>query len=522
MSYCIYLRKSRTDTENKHLNKEEADTDALSRHEQTLLEFAKKQGYSITQIYREVVSGETIAARPQMQKMLEDITAGLYDGVICMEIERLARGNSIDQGIIQQTFKFSNTLIITPNKIYNPADEYDETFMELGLFLSRQEYKTIKRRLMTGRTASVNEGKYLGTIPAFGYKRVKLENQKGWTLAVNEEEAKVVRKIFELYTEFGYGQQKIARYLNESGIPTRKNALWSNQTVGAILKNPVYCGKIRWNYHPETKRIVDGKIIKFRRINENCTIVDGLHPPIVSEETFGKVESVKKKNYIPRLRNDKELKNPLAGLLKCGKCLKTMVRRPYKKPAPIYYCENQMCGNVSSYCSKIEEKLIAALEYWLSNYKINDNANQANTTENDTSFLENSINKFKSELSVYENQRNNLYDLLEQKIYTTEIFTERNKKINDKINDIRLKLAELEQRLNHILKYKSPCEDLCPPIENIINVLKNTDNASLKNRALKEILEKIEYRKDKGGRGTDPYDFELVIYPKIPYKKRKD
>lgn len=75
---------------------------------------------SIAAEYKEIVSGESIAARPQMQKLLNDVTEGMYDGVLVMEIERLARGNTIDQGIVAQAFKDSNTKIITPIKVYDP------------------------------------------------------------------------------------------------------------------------------------------------------------------------------------------------------------------------------------------------------------------------------------------------------------------------------------------------------------------------------------------------------------------
>ena len=117
-----------------------------------------------------------------------------------MEVERLARGDTIDQGIVAQTFKFSDTKIITPIKTYNPNNEFDEEYFEFGLFMSRREYKTINRRLQRGRMASVKDGKYVANKAPYGYNRIRIENDKGWTLEINKEEADVVRLIFELYT----------------------------------------------------------------------------------------------------------------------------------------------------------------------------------------------------------------------------------------------------------------------------------------------------------------------------------
>ena len=182
MPYCLYLRKSRADAEAEA----QGAGETLRRHETTLLALAKRLDLTITAVYKELVSGETIASRPVMQQLLDEVERGLWQGVLVMEITRLARGETIDQGIVAQAFKYSNTQIITPDKIYNPANEFDEEYFEFGLFMSRREYKMINQRQQRGRLASVKEGKYLGNKPPYGYKRQKLPRQKGWTLEPNE------------------------------------------------------------------------------------------------------------------------------------------------------------------------------------------------------------------------------------------------------------------------------------------------------------------------------------------------
>lgn len=152
---CVYLRKSRKDREAE----EQGQGETLARHEKMLREFAKKQNITISKFYREVVSGESIATRPVMQELLSDVEKGLWDGVLVVEVERLARGDTMDQGLVSQTFKYSNTKIITPLKVYDPNDDFDEQYFEFGLFMSRQEYKTINRRLHAGMIASIKERK---------------------------------------------------------------------------------------------------------------------------------------------------------------------------------------------------------------------------------------------------------------------------------------------------------------------------------------------------------------------------
>ena len=179
MQYCLYLRKSRADAEAEDCGEGET----LARHEKTLLALAEKLNLNVTEIHREIVSGETIAARPVMQRLLQEVEQGIWNGVLVMEVERLARGDTIDQGIVAQTFKLSDTKIITPMKIYNPNNEFDEEYFEFGLFMSRREYKTINRRLQRGRITSVMEGKFVGNKTPYGYERVRIKNDTGYTLS---------------------------------------------------------------------------------------------------------------------------------------------------------------------------------------------------------------------------------------------------------------------------------------------------------------------------------------------------
>ena len=141
--YCKYLRKSREDME---LEKYE-EVDTLARHDKILEEYAQKHKLNVIHTYREVVSGESIDERNEMQKLLRDVEAGKWAGVLVVEVERLARGDTSDQGIVANAFKYSSTKIITPVKTYDPTNEFDEEYFEFGLFMSRREYKTINRRL---------------------------------------------------------------------------------------------------------------------------------------------------------------------------------------------------------------------------------------------------------------------------------------------------------------------------------------------------------------------------------------
>ena len=312
-NYAIYLRKSRADAELEKLGQGET----LSRHRAALTELARKQDLNVVKIYEEIVSGDSIASRPQMQALLTDVEEGKYKGVLVMEIERLARGNGIDQGIVSQTFSVSKTLIITPYKTYNPESDIDEEYFEFGLFMARREYKTIKRRLKQGRIQCIKEGKYIGNAP-YGYKKKYLQGQKGNTLEPFPEQAEVVKMIFDWYVHgienpdgsfTRLGVQTITKRLNILGIPSAKQETWYKTSVREILLNPIYKGYVTWDrVNFEQKKMSDYIIAK------------GLHEPLVSEEVFDEAVRLMSKNPPVPAGQNKNIKNPLASLVVCAIC----------------------------------------------------------------------------------------------------------------------------------------------------------------------------------------------------------
>ena len=174
------------------------------------------------------------------------------------------------------------TKIVTPLKVYDPNNEYDEEYFEFGLFMSRREYKTINRRLQRGRLASAKEGKWVSGVAPYGYERVRVPNDKGWTLRPVEAEADIVRFIFRLYTsgeeEDGgsvkrAGTYSLALRLDNMGVaPPGGASYWSSTTIQQILQNPVYIGKIRWNVHKSKKRIINSAV-RVERYTDRKSVV---------------------------------------------------------------------------------------------------------------------------------------------------------------------------------------------------------------------------------------------------------
>lgn len=518
----MYLRKSRADIQAE----EQGELETLARHEKTLTELALKRGYNIVKTYREVVSGESIAARPEMQKLLAEVEAGIYDNVLVMEIERLARGDSIDQGVIARAFRYTGTKIVTPVKVYDPSNEFDEEYLEFGLFMSRREYKTINRRLQAGRLASVKEGKWVSNKAPLGYKRVKLDKEKGFTLEIIPEEAAIVKMIFQLYTEGieengtkeRIGTSLIAQRLNSLGFKTKNGNAWSCPSVRDLLINPVYIGKVKWNWRPAVKQIVDGNVTYSRPRNKDVFLTDGLHQPIISEETFNAAQTIINGNRANPVRRDKVIMNPLSGIVVCGKCKHRMQRRPYQDSrTPTLICQTLNCNNVGSDLDIVELRIIHALEEWLNDYKLKWNNSTLNKNDESEAALALQIKNIEKQKAELQKQLTNACEFLEKGVYTPDLFKTRSDAINAELNSLNIEADKLNKLLKNIDQRKIEAKTIIPKIEKLIDVYFSLPDAATKNKMLKEVIERVEYTREKGGRWVENKDnFDLKIFPKLP------
>ena len=519
--YAIYLRKSRSDIE---LEKYNNTLDTLSRHEKILKSLCAVEGYNVTKIYREVVSGETISERKEMQHLLADITANKYKGVLIVEISRLSRGDKIDQGRITKIFKYTNTLVITPEKVYDLSNEKDEEAFEDELTNSGKELKTIKKRLNRGRRSSILEGKYVGNVPPYGYKRIKIKNDKGYTLEELPEEAVVVRKIFNMYVYDNLNKNQIVSELDRLEIKPRKAGKWSPSTIKDMLRNPVYIGKIRWDHRPEKRYLKTDNglaedIVVSRPRNLKPLIVDGIHRKIISEEVWNLAQAKLSKNPAP-VQHNNIIQNPLAHILICGKCGGYMQRRPYakKEETTAIQCTNTACNNISSKLYLVEEKVINGLKYWFKDYKLSDDRLKQKKNANNINYYQNIINQLNDNITTQKNRLSKVCEAYEDGIYGPEVYQNRCTEINETINQIEHQIIEYQEQMEKEKKLLTEKEVIIPKIENVLDIYDKLKTPEEKNRLLKTVIEKVTYIKEKKTlkKTDDPTDFEIHIYPKLP------
>ena len=507
--YVKYLRKSRFDRDYADLSIEET----LKRHEAILDKLARDRGYHIAKTYYEVVSGESIAARPEIQKMLEEVSAGVYTGVLVVDLERLARGNGADQAYISQVFQFSETKIITPVKVYDPGNEFDEEYFEFGLFMSRREYKTINRRLIRGRDSSAAEGKYISSIAPYGYRRVKLEHEKGYTLEPEPEEAAVVQKIFEMYLHSS-GTKIIANYLNDHEVPTRHGGMWSCSTISNILTNPVYTGKIRRGWSRQVKTMENGMVkkgIKRHKNMDEYQVYEGLHGALISEALFRQVQEIRgEKMAGVKLKKEFALRNAFAGLIFCADCGQRIGRTTMSKArggGARFRCVNsRSCHNVSADYGAVEEAVISALRTWLDGYRVQ--IDTAGVT-GELAACEEQIAKEKREQARLTAQLDTAFNLVEQGVYTLDVFRTRREKLETALEGSHQRCARAEEVRKRWEESSSAQSSLIPRTEALLaSYDKMTEQE--RNDLLKMVLYRIEYHKEAGG------EIVIDLYPKLP------
>ena len=500
--YLEYLRKSRMDTDYEEVSVEET----LSRHRQILDKFCKEKRLNVVEVLEEVVSGESLASRPQMMRLLELVNTGMYNGVVCMDIERLSRGSSMESGYIMQVFQTNDCKIITPGKTYDLQNESDEQFTDMKFMFSRYEFKTINKRLVRGRNQSAAEGKFMGSMAPYGYRAYKLPGEKGNSLEIEPVEAEVVRMIYDMYGQQGMGYNAIAYRLNDLHIPARKGE-WSQTSVVNILNNEVYLGKIRWRREPIKRIVKDGALTKKRIQNDDYELYDGRHEAIITQEQWDRVKAVQVKRGHASVKKDRKLKNPFAGILYCENCGSIMKRYiPHADhPTPWFRCTTRNCDCKAIKCSVAEDAIYGSMEQWLEEYTIQLELEDNQSVDPITSELD----TVRAQLAQLQTQQNCICEYLEKGVYTIDMFTKRNASLAKEIQLLQKSESELLRLQAEGSRKDQLSSQIVPITQHILECYPKL-TIEEKNRLWKLVLKKATIYRNPSGEMT------IHIYPNLP------
>lgn len=495
-----YLRKSQSD--DPLLTVEEV----LAKHEAILDEWAEKHlGGKVPEEnkYREVVSGETIKDRPQINLLLKRIESPKIKAVKVVEPQRLTRGDLEDIGRLMKLLKHTNTLVITPERIYDLRDEYDWDAIERELKRGNEYLEYYKKIQARGRLLSVSQGNYLGSVPPYGFDKITVVDGKREcpTLKENPEQADVVRTIFDLFVNKDMGRRRIANYLDGMKIPPPKGAHWASGTIRDILTNVHHIGKVRWNWRKWVVVVEDGEFVKTRPVNKigEYLIYEGRHNGIVDENLFNSAQD--KLGRCHRAKRDVEVRNPFVSIMFCRSCGKAVVYKHAKnkdgteQSAARLMCSDQgHCDTGSCVFDEVLARVCDILEQCIEDFEIRLNSNAGNSTMLHAKLIKQLEQKMKDlqakELSQWESQS----DPDPAKRMPQEIFQQLNAKLLREKEEVQHALCKAYEAIPEPVDY----EEKVVMFRDALAELRNPDaDAQDKNRLLKACIDRIEYYRER-------------------------
>lgn len=502
----VYLRKSRTD--DPSLTVEEV----LKRHETTLDEWSEQYlGGKVPDRnkVKEVVSGETIESRPGFLYLLKQIERPEIKAVLVKDCARLGRPDLEEIGRISKLFRFTSTLVITPERAFDVSDEWQRESFERELMKSNEVLNYYKKIQQAGRERSCADGWFISSIPPYGYDKivVRENNRRCHTLAINEEQAEVVRMIFNMYVNEDLGRHVICNRLDKMGIAPPKGKYWSAAALRTMLANIHYIGKIRWNYRKTITIVEDGDIIHTRPHSKEgeYLISEGKHEAIISEELFQAAQEKTGRNH--RAKPTTKIRNPLAGLLYCH-CGRAMSLRFYKdtngneKSAPRLLCDGQNhCNTGSCLYSEMIDMVIDILKQKISDYEYQLSSNNEDAIATHQKLIKNLEKKLsvlqEKELSQWEAQS----DPDPANRMPQHIFKQLNEKLLKEKEDVEKALRNARESMPTPVNYEKKIITL----QDALNALLDDEVSNAeKNKFLKKCIDRIEYKREKPERIKNP------------------
>lgn len=480
--YIIYLRKSRQDDPNETVE------EVLAKHETLLQEHAVREfGGKIREenIYREIVSGESIESRDEIKKVLARIEDPNIRGVLCVEPSRLSRGDLLDCGRLINDLRFTKTLVVTPYMTYDLENKMERKFFQDELLRGNDYLEYTKEILLRGRIASVKRGCYLGRIPPYGYKKVTIG--KDHTLEIVEEEALIVRHIFHLYTKERVTTGLIARRLNEMGVPAPKGGKWVKCTIRQILQNRHYIGKVIFNTTKRTTVIENGEKItrRYKQYdNEDVVVAEGKHPAIIDLETWKAAREIVAGH--PKVQHKKKLNNVFGGVLYCSKCGRAMRHHPYKHATDRYECSSTPKCFKTIKVDELDAAVILALEEAeLPALELKVKNGDGNALKIQQKLLA----KLEKQMDEYRDQEEKQFELLETGKYSQDLFDRRNAILRDKMEDCQKQIYQARATMPQDVDYA----ERVVALKEAIRMLKDPKAAvEAKNKVIRAIVERIE------------------------------
>lgn len=492
---AIYVRKSRLKND---------DAMEISRQIELLTDYASKNGMQYN-IFHEEGSSEDWN-RAELQRMLNELKSGIYDGVLVTEQDRISR-DSTDFGLFKRFCIEEGLMFYTLNKAYDFSNDDDNFMTGITAEMDNHFMRVLKRKMLRGRIQALESGVFFGVAP-YGYTKSQTKPKR---LIKHPEQFKVVESIFNMYVNKKYNQQEIANQLNLLGHKTNENNPFTSRSISLILSNVVYTGTVYYSLR-----------------GREPIVVEDAHESIIDKLTYNQAQVIRgRKRIVPQ--KSKMGVYALSRLLVCPKCKTTLsfcMKYNYhrsngeldkgRRELFILNCRasmssqrkaenNTRCTNMGVKASRVEEKIFQELSKYIDelNHEIDLLLKEGDSLFGEVKYQIEGVNKRLSQLAV---ERKRVQEGFAAGIYDIEEAQEKIKSLDDAKLKLEINLEDLNStdstsEIEKKEKYKQIA----------IDILSGDMEEAELNRLLREIIECIYYYKEKAdNKKQHPFFIEIV------------
>ena len=485
--------------------------------------------------YDEGISGTTATKRERFISMIEDARLGKFDFILTKEISRFSR-NTVDSiHYTQELLRFGVGVYFQSDNI-NTLEPDAELRLTIMASIAQDEVRKLSERTKFGFKRSIEKGVVLGSNNIWGYTK-----QKG-KLVINEEEAKIVKQIFDLYATQGMGVRKICQYLTENGVTNQKGKPMSFSSIRGILSNPKY----KRYYCGNKTHKVDYKLNIVKYLDEEDWVMykdEESVPPIVSEEIWDRANSILEKRSAKQSSENKgcySSRYAYSGKILCAEHNIPFYRVEYHYKTcskEVWQCKSFTekgkagCDSPTIYTSELNDIMQGIVKtIKIDKAKIINDMMKLYTNIGCSTNIKTDIAKAKTQINEVLARKDKLLDLSLAGRISDEEFEKRNSKFNgdidelnciiDHLNDEELKSQNLSDSINTLRDIITEQIDFLDEVpDNVIEALLDkivVSKTEDKNKIhldvyLKVLNNKREFEVVRSGRNKTSVCTELCI-----------
>lgn len=398
------------------------------------------------------ITGTSDIKRDNFMKMIEDARSGKFDLIVTKEISRFSR-NTLDSIKYTRELLSYGVAVLFVNDNINTAMPDSELRLTIMASMAQDEIRRLSERVKFGMNRAIERGEILGNNMLYGYKK---EKDTG-VLNIIEDEAKIVRRIYELYGIEKLSLSKISKTLNSEGLRTCQNKKWCISTISRMIENPKYKGY----YCAKKSEIVDYMTKKIKYFEKDDWIIyeDKTRiPPIIDEELWERANTrlvTRKKAFSERKEKKNIYKNRYlySAKIYCAEHNTVFHRREFRRvKKDITWVCSEYLKNGKTTCDSPnirESELDTIFKDLISKLQIDSKdiidilMNYYKHLEIDTG-IDEKISSIKKEINNLYTKKDKILELSIQGGLSNEEFYERNNLFNNKINTLTKELNQLK------------------------------------------------------------------------------